>query len=171
MAAGFFSLGTKTGTVTTPGNRSEGVTIRPAERSDLLDVARIERASFSQPWPFQAFGQFLGESGFLVAVEGDAVLGYVVSDTVSPYGSPIGHVKDIAVSEDHRGRGIGRKLLERALSTLESKGAARTKLEVRASNRPAISLYEEYGFSPHHRVEGYYDDGEDAVVYVTDLDG
>ena len=45
------------------------VSIRPAERADLLAVLGIERASFPQPWPYQAFQGFLGEPGFLVAVD------------------------------------------------------------------------------------------------------
>lgn len=46
--------------------------MRPAERADLLAVHRIERAAFSTPWPFEAFERFVGEPGFLVAVETDA---------------------------------------------------------------------------------------------------
>lgn len=54
---------------------AEGVRIRPAERADLLAIHRIERASFSSPWPFEAFERFVGEPGFLVAqdVSGDEV--------------------------------------------------------------------------------------------------
>ena len=42
----------------------------------------------------------------------------------------------------------------------------RVKLEVRATNEVARSLYREFGFETHHVVPAYYDDGEDAHVMV-----
>lgn len=162
----------------------EEVTIRKAERADLLAVHRIEQASFPQPWPYQAFSGFLGDPGFLVAVGGftdggergagggdGAVRGYVVADVVSDFGRTVGHVKDLAVAPDWRGRGIGSRLLERALSGLVARGARRAKLEVRDGNEGAKQLYARYGFSPDHVVAGYYEDGEDALVLVADLSG
>jgi ribosomal-protein-alanine N-acetyltransferase len=44
------------------------VTVRPADRADLIDVLRIERASFSEPWPYAAFESLLDAPAFLVAV-------------------------------------------------------------------------------------------------------
>ena len=43
------------------------VTVRPADRADLLDVLRIERESFSDPWPYAAFESVLDAPAFLVA--------------------------------------------------------------------------------------------------------
>ena len=43
------------------------VTVRPADRADLLDVLRIERNSFSDPWPYAAFESVLDAPAFLVA--------------------------------------------------------------------------------------------------------
>jgi ribosomal-protein-alanine N-acetyltransferase len=40
------------------------------------------------------------------------------------------------------------------------------KLEVRAGNDEAIRLYREFGFTHHHTVPRYYDDGEDALVML-----
>ena len=140
--------------------------IRPAVRADLLEVFRIEQASFPQPWPFSAFEGFLDAPGFLVAVAEDGVVGYVVADTVPNHGRPLGHVKDIAVRPDRRGEGIGASLLERALSVLAREDTARVKLEVRAGNDAAIRLYRGFGFTHHHTVPRYYDDGEDALVML-----
>ena len=155
---------------TTPDAPADaGVTIRPAERADLLDVSRIERRSFDDAWPFGQFEEFLGEPGFLVAVEGAKVVGYVVADTIADRGQPLGHVKDLAVHPARRGRGIATRLLDRALSVLEAAGARRAKLEVRQTNQAAISLYRDFGFEPHHLISRYYDDGEAAAVLVVDL--
>lgn len=143
--------------------------VREADRADLLEVFRIEQASFPQPWPYNAFEGFLGRDGFLVAAT-DQVLGYVVADTVPNHGQGLGHVKDIAVHPDHRDRGIGETLLERAMDVLRAEDASRVKLEVREGNRPAISLYRKYDFQVHHTVSRYYDNGEDALVMVRELE-
>jgi ribosomal-protein-alanine N-acetyltransferase len=154
--------------VTTTATTPAGISIRVATRADLLEIHRIEKASFAQPWPYSAFEGFLSESGFLVAFDGE-VLGYVVADTVPNHGRPIGHVKDLAVHPERRGEGIGTRLLDRALDVLAAGGVKRTKLEVRPSNEPARSLYRRFGFEHSHTVSGYYDDGEDALILLADL--
>jgi ribosomal-protein-alanine N-acetyltransferase len=153
----------------TPSVGEGTVAIRQAERADLLDVFRLERETFPQPWPYSAFESFLGEPGFLVATGDAGLLGYVVSDTTPNYGRDIGHVKDLAVHPDARRRGLGRRLLDRALAVLAASGAGLVKLEVRATNEAALALYRDEGFEPLRRVPRYYDDGEDAYVMVRDL--
>ncbi len=151
-----------------PNNPS--VTIRPAERADLLAIHRIEQAAFEQPWPYAAFERFLGEQGFLVATRNGGVLGFVVSDVTPNHGRDIGHVKDLAVHPDAQGYGIGRQLLQRALVGMYVDGAAITKLEVRANNEAAKSLYYSEGFSQIRRVPRYYQDGEAALILTVEMD-
>jgi len=157
-------------TTTAPSPGDAPTAVRRAERADLLAVYRIEKASFPQPWPYEVFDRFLGEPGFLVATEGDAVAGYVVADVVPNHGRAFGHVKDLAVHPDRRGRGYGRRLLAHALTRLAEGDATSVKLEVREGNEPARRLYESFGFQTLRRVERYYDDGEDAFVMVRELD-
>lgn len=66
----------------------------------------------------------------------------------------------IAVTKDMRGKGIGAKLLAKALEEAEEKPIA---LEVRVSNFKAISLYEKYDFKNEARRKNYYH-GEDALI-------
>jgi ribosomal-protein-alanine N-acetyltransferase len=140
--------------------------IRPASRADLLAVFRIEQRAFPQPWPYVAFEQFLGERGFLVAAQAEQVIGYIIADTITNHGRPLGHVKDLAVREADRGHGVGRQLLGSALSAMEAADVARVKLEVRPSNEAAVALYRRFGFSQHRSVPRYYDDGEDALIMI-----
>jgi len=144
--------------------------IRPAERADLLEIHRIEQSVFPQPWPFSALESYLGESGFLVA-ETDAegvpvVAGYVIADTVPNHGTPLGHVKDLAVRPDQRRGGVATALLKRALSVLAAAGSESAKLEVRADNDGAIRLYRRFGFEHRKTIPNYYSNGEDALVMV-----
>jgi ribosomal-protein-alanine N-acetyltransferase len=148
----------------------DDVVIRRAQQADLLDVLRIERASFPQPWPFSAFEQTLDAPAFLVAERTGEVVGYVVADVMPNYGRDLGHVKDLAVKFDERDAGIGSRLLRQALSALAVEGAADVKLEVRESNEGAKRLYRRVGFQPARRIRNYYSDGEDAVVMILDLE-
>lgn len=157
-------------TIRAPAERDDGLSIRRAERVDLLAVVSIENASFDQPWPYDAFEGFLGEAGFLVADRDGRILGYVVADVTRTIGRRLGHVKDVAVHPDHRGEGVGTALLSRALAVLAANGADTVKLEVRRSNDDAIGLYREFGFEPLRLIAGYYGDGEDAIVMIRQLD-
>ncbi|WP_418285614.1 ribosomal protein S18-alanine N-acetyltransferase [Halorubrum sp. DTA46] len=145
------------------------VSVRPVGRADLLEVIRIERACFADPWPYDAFERLVDEPGFLVAERDGAVVGYVVADRTPNHGRDIGHVKDLAVHPDARGEGIGRTLLRSSLARLRGLGVAVVRLEVRESNAPARSLYASEGFEPIRRVSRYYRDGEDAIVLIADL--
>ncbi|RQG89213.1 ribosomal-protein-alanine N-acetyltransferase [Natrarchaeobius halalkaliphilus] len=151
-------------------DRKRDVSIRRAERVDLLAVVRIEDESFSQPWPYDAFDRFLGDPGFLVAEHGGEIAGYVVADVSHRFGRRLGHVKDIAVHPDRRGAGVGSTLLSRVTAVLAAQGADSIRLEVRRSNDDAKRLYRQFGFEPLRRVSGYYDDGEDAIVMVRKLE-
>ncbi|WP_049971827.1 ribosomal protein S18-alanine N-acetyltransferase [Haladaptatus cibarius] len=156
--------------MTTTANEADAPTIRPAEDADLLAIFRIEKASFSQPWPFSAFQRYVGEPTFLVAAGDSKILGYVVADIVPNHGRALGHIKDLAVHPSRRGEGIGRQLLLRALNGLQARGVHSVKLEVRESNEPAISLYQEFGFHYFRTVPRYYGDGESALVMIVELD-
>ena len=155
----------------------DAATFRRAVRADLLEVLRIERAVFSQPWTMDAFEQFLGEPGFLVAelpvddgATETAIVGYVLATGVRVNGRPMGHVKDLAVAPDYQGRGLGSALLERALDLLARHGYDVVRLEVRESNERALALYRRYGFEPVQTYPEYYPDGEDALILHAPLD-
>ncbi|MBX3190433.1 MAG: ribosomal protein S18-alanine N-acetyltransferase [Labilithrix sp.] len=94
-----------------------------------------------------------------VARRGDAVVGYAlvwhVVDEV--------HLLNVAVAASERRRGVARALMDDLLAYARDKGVARILLEVRASNAPAISLYEAFGFTRFSVRERYYADGEDAI--------
>jgi ribosomal-protein-alanine N-acetyltransferase len=74
-------------------------------------------------------------------------------------------ILNMAVSGAHRRSGIASKLLESALDFSRITGCARSYLEVRASNGPAIALYARHGFTECGRRARYYRDPvEDAVL-------
>ena len=152
---------------------SKPLHIRRAVRGDLSGMLRIEQASFADPWTAESLSTALAldrmrvlvaEPGDVVGRAGDGtdgVLGYVVALVVGPEAE----IADLAVAPEARRRGIGRALLDRALSELERTGVRAVYLEVRESNQAARTLYESSGFDLVGRRRGYYRlPPEDALV-------
>jgi ribosomal-protein-alanine N-acetyltransferase len=79
-----------------------------------------------------------------------------------------GHIMNLAVHPDYRGRGIAELLLLHQFAESLRRGALKLTLEVRPSNLPAQQLYLKYGFSEAGRRRRYYSDGEDAIIMWTD---
>jgi ribosomal protein S18 acetylase RimI-like enzyme len=79
-------------------------------------------------------------------------------------------IYSVAVSALHRGRGIARRLMERAESEARARECLRIRLEVRTDNMPAITLYEQLGFRAVRIKPGYYEDGSDAMTYCKELE-
>ena len=79
-------------------------------------------------------------------------------------------LRNLAVAREHRQRGVGRALLDKAHGRLRRAGVKRVYLEVRPSNNPAIGLYASMGYSILSTRNKYYPDPpEDAYVWSLDL--
>lgn len=71
----------------------------------------------------------------------------------------------IAVSEEYRRQGTGKRLLNELINEAEGRNAGSIFLEVRAGNAPAIKMYESAGFTACGIRKGYYHaPKEDAVI-------
>ena len=135
----------------------------PMNPSHVAQVAALERVCFTDPWSEASVaGELDNElSLWLVAVEGETVLGYVGSQTVLDSTD----ILNVAVSPDHRGCGIGRALLTELEQRLRQQGVTEVLLEVRPSNAPAIALYTSLGFVQVGRRPNYYlHPREDALI-------
>lgn len=138
-------------------------------KADLESVLAIEQASFSQPWRYEHFLHELSSphSFPLVAVIEGAVGGYVCLMSLFE----VAQILDIVVAPHLRGLGIARTLLEHAVDIAREKHAEFMTLEVRASNRAAIVLYERFGFIRTGIRPKYYEDAEDALLMEKSLQG
>ena len=128
--------------------------------SHVSAVAELERQNFSDPWPDIAVrGELTNKLAlWLVALEDGEVVGYVGSQTVLQEAD----MMNIAVADTHRRRGIAKMLVEELIRQLD---AYQLTLEVRASNAPAISLYEALGFQQVGLRKNYYrKPKEDALI-------
>jgi ribosomal protein S18 acetylase RimI-like enzyme len=55
-------------------------------------------------------------------------------------------LEDLYVSDEARGTGLGRALVEAALERARERGCARVELDVNEQNEPALALYRSLGF-------------------------
>ncbi len=136
--------------------------IRRLTYADLPELMAIERRAFPTPWSMAMFVLELSKPAgvCLAALRDRRMLGYLIC---SRYDT-VWHIMNVAVDPEERRRGIATAMLEDLLRRIDSR-TARFTLEVRESNRPAIELYERYGFRAAGRRRRYYqDNGEDAVV-------
>lgn len=76
-------------------------------------------------------------------------------------------ILNLAVGKTWRRRGAATSLVRAALDRAQAAGAKQVYLEVRASNRAAVALYEGMGFRQCGRRANYYrDPAEEAVLLV-----
>lgn len=139
------------------------MTIQAMTHAHVAQIAELEKLCFSDPWSEKSVASELdnGLSLWLVALEGETVAGYVGSQTVLDETD----MMNIAVHPDFRRRGIAQALVESLVKQLRQRGSRCLTLEVRASNSPAIALYEKLGFQKIGRRKNYYrDPREDALI-------
>ena len=126
-------------------------------------ITHLEAICFSDPWSENSIAQELTNplSFWLVAVEDDKVAGYIGSQTVMGETD----MMNVAVHPDFRRRGVAEALILRLVEVLKTRQSHCLTLEVRASNTPAIRLYEKLGFSQVGKRPGYYrKPKEDALI-------
>lgn len=144
-------------------------TVSPMRWWDLDDVREIEVPSFGpDAWTRESFLSEMGQEGRRYRVlrdEAGSLLGYL---GVSVHGTDA-ELQTVAVSPGHRGRGLGRHLLEVAVDVARQAGARRLDLEVREHDPVAVGLYEGSGFRRQGRRPGYYSPAEPGGERVAAL--
>ena len=138
--------------------------------ADHLDeAAALERVCFSDPWSRNMLAEELDNAlaAFLAALDGTgAVVGYAGLQV----GLDEGYILNIAVRPDCRRQQIASQLLEVFINFAQGNRLSFLTLEVRASNAPAIALYERWGFAEAGRRRNYYEHPrEDAVIMTREF--
>jgi ribosomal protein S18 acetylase RimI-like enzyme len=141
----------------------QGLTLQPPEEDEVLGLTKFlidvyeghleqqygMHVGPDEEWRGYVGGLFKGDSGqympdvSYVVLEGDRMVGAIL--VTHWMGTPL--VAELGVAKDRRGRGIGRALLEAAMSRLASRDEPRLALYVTVGNDPAIRLYRSLGFA------------------------
>ncbi len=112
--------------------------------SHLSGIAVIESLCFALPWSENSLKLLTTDSavGFAAVCDDGSVASYVGMMCVPPEGQ----ITNVATHPSYRGHGYARQVLRSLIDYAKGIGIENITLEVRASNTPAISLYESLGF-------------------------
>lgn len=153
-------------------------------RDDMYRVLAIESESFDHPWREADFVLVLRQSNCLGQVsvsrsvdpiawsevtkswasehEREAIYGYQVYEL---YKAKI-VLLNIAVAEDCRRRGVGRRMVEELIKKLSPARRRQIVADVRETNLPAQRFFSSLGFAVRKICAGRFDGGEDAYRFV-----
>lgn len=140
------------------------IIVRTMKEEDLDRIMELEKTCFTTPW---------SRESFLLEITKNQLAKYFVAEVdgvVAGYGGiwlilDEGHITNIAVDEEYRRLGLGKKLLEELIILCKKYEIGSMTLEVREDNEPAKELYKSYGFIENGRRPNYYQDvGKDAIL-------
>ena len=134
--------------------------VTPEDTALLREISALEAVIFTDAWSEEsifAAAENLRTRILAALDDQDALMGYLIVTQVMD----VADIDNIAVSPDFRRQGIASLLLDTALEQMD----ADVFLEVRASNAPAIGLYQKYGFARIGIRRNYYEKPrEDAIL-------
>lgn len=132
------------------------------EPCHIADILCVERECFTDPWSEAMFSEEIsGKFAHYYVVEKDSkAVGYMGMWALSGEG----HITNVAVSEKHRRKGYAKALISHFIEIAKKEKLEFMTLEVRASNTPAIKLYEYFGFVEVGIRKRYYENVEDAIL-------
>ena len=129
----------------------------------VAQIAELEKCCFNDPWSENSIASELNNrlSCWLVALDGDVVIGYVGSQSV------LGEtdMMNIAVHPGYRNQGVATELINTLIDKLSKRGSHSLMLEVRQTNEAAKNLYMALGFDTVGIRKNYYrNPREDALI-------
>ena len=129
----------------------------------VAQVAALEKMCFADPWSENSVAAELEHdySVWIVALEDETVVGYVGAQVSFEEAD----MMNVAVHPDHRRKGIAEAVIQELIARLKQRQCEGLSLEVRASNTPAITLYEKMEFIQVGLRKNYYrNPKEDALI-------
>jgi len=135
--------------------------------TDLPAVYRLECASQIDAWSMQHFADEFANPVAKIDLYWcqDVLAGHLCSWLIAGELQ----IQNLATLPGMRRRGVAARMLGFVLERSRRSDLESASLEVRASNKAAIALYEKFGFVAAGRRAAYYPDGEDALLMTYNL--
>lgn len=142
------------------------IKIRKAARDDVADVVRmladdqlgVEREQNLNPIPQQYYAAFdeinADKNNYLIVAEVDDKIIGTLQLTLIPYltyqGGKRALIEAVRVDGAHRGRGVGKIMLEWAINEARNQGCHMVQLTSDKERQEALEFYKKLGFIPSH---------------------
>lgn len=131
------------------------IQIRPCRSEDFDEVFDLLR----QLWPEQTldadalrvvYDRALASNlqTYICATDGERIVGFgslTMKNNLWQAGY-LGHVDELIVDKEHRGRGVGTQLLEHIIALAKQQGCSRVELDTAFKRTEAHQFYEQHGF-------------------------
>ena len=119
--------------------------IRKLENADFRQVIEIWKKSFNNNFDKEINSTYLTDpsSITLVSVDSNTVTGVASLHIIKKLTRTLGLIEDVAVNENYRGKGIGKKLVEKLIGIASEKSCDKTVLN---SSEKNSEFYEKIGF-------------------------
>lgn len=149
--------------------------IRPMQLDDILQAIQIDKECFplnKQPMAYKNELLYNQSARYIVAYDDADPDKSSISGVLGLWlMAGEAHVMTIGVRNNYRRQGVGQLLLTAAIELARSCSAFAITLEVRRTNKEAVSLYAKNGFTERGVRKNYYQEtGEDAVIMTRELD-
>lgn len=139
--------------------------------SDIEAMCRLDTVCFAEPFRFdcQTMQQFAEAHGAIVVLVEDEgrtrLIGFTILHLEGSASDSRAYVVTIDVSPEHRCRGVGAAMLDRAEDRARSGGAVTVSLHVSAENLAAISFYERQHYLRVGRVKRFYREADQDAIH------
>ena len=119
--------------------------IRELENADFRQVIEIWKKSFNNNFDKEINSTYLTDpsSITLVSVDSNTVTGVASLHIIKKLTRTLGLIEDVAVNENYRGKGIGKKLVEKLIGIASEKSCDKTILN---SSEKNSEFYQKIGF-------------------------
>ena len=148
---------------------SKTLNIKKMTFKDLEDVYQIEKLSNPTPWSQASFSDCL--KGFyqnlIITLDSETIAFCIMTINFTE-----SHLLNISVHPNYRHKGIGEILLKISEKKSINKGVSDIFLEVRESNKNAISFYKKNGYKYVGIRKNYYKNSpgrEDGLIFTKHL--
>jgi len=137
--------------------------------AQLTELLEIEKVCYPPQTRYRlaTIRGFLTWEGSLLtrAYARDRLAGFQISNLIS------GQLITLDVRPEFQRMGIGSAILAKTLSVMRRRGLPLVQCEIAVHNEASIRLHERFGFQALGRIQGYYEDGSDALLMALLLPG
>ncbi len=136
--------------------------IRSCEKNDINQIVDLELNTLGTTLGYDSLLGYLDNSLIycLVYENENEILGYISFS----FDGEMLEIFNFCVKENYQRSGIGTKIMNYTFNLFTSKGLKSSILEVRESNKKAISFYEKLGYIQISIRKKYYSNNENALI-------